>query len=140
MNALGKHLLLELRDCKNDILNDINAVKSALVAAATEAGASIVGVSFHRFNPHGISGMVIIAESHLSVHTWPEYRFAAVDIFTCGDSLKPDQAAAYLIQAFDSHSPSVMELKRGLLGAGDGELPHKVGGDQGSPQVRCSLS
>ena len=82
LHALGTHLLVELRDCNPKILKDLKKVKNALVSAAKEAKATIVDISFHEFSPFGISGMVIIAESHLSIHTWPEYSYAAVDIFT----------------------------------------------------------
>jgi S-adenosylmethionine decarboxylase len=125
LNALGTHLLLELRDCNSESLKDLDYVKSAMVGAARDAKATIVDVSFHEFNPFGISGMVIIAESHLSIHTWPEYGYAAVDIFTCGDLLKPELAARSLIQAFESQSPSLVEMKRGILSAHNEKLPHK---------------
>jgi S-adenosylmethionine decarboxylase len=101
-------------------------VKGALVAAAKEAKATIIDVSFHEFNPFGISGMVVIAESHLSIHTWPEYSYAAVDIFTCGDIIKPEVAAQYLIKRFESKTPSVVEMKRGILSFDNEKLPHKV--------------
>lgn len=126
MNALGTHLLLELRDCNPETIGDLELVKSALVTAATEAKATIVDISFHQFNPFGISGMVIIAESHLSIHTWPEYGYAAVDIFTCGDLLKPEAAAAALITAFECKSPSLVEMKRGIISARNEKLPHKA--------------
>lgn len=101
-------------------------VKEALVSAAKEARATIIDVSFHEFNPFGISGMVVIAESHLSIHTWPEYAYAAVDIFTCGDVIKPEVAAHYLIQQFESKTPSIVELKRGIISLSNEKLPHKV--------------
>lgn len=126
MYALGTHLLVELKDCNPEILKDLTKVKGALVSAAKEAKATIVDVSFHEFNPFGISGMVVIAESHLSIHTWPEYAYAAVDIFTCGDVIKPEDAARYLIDCFESRNPSVMEMKRGILSHRDEKLPHKV--------------
>jgi S-adenosylmethionine decarboxylase len=97
-----------------------------LVSAAKEAQATIIDISFHEFNPFGISGMVIIAESHLSIHTWPEYSYAAVDIFTCGDLIKPEVAASFLIKEFESKTPSIVELKRGILSAANKKLPHKV--------------
>jgi S-adenosylmethionine decarboxylase len=125
LNALGTHLLLELRDCNSESLKDLEFVKSAMVGAARDARATIVDVSFHEFNPFGISGMVIIAESHLSIHTWPEYGYAAVDIFTCGDLLKPEVAAQALIESFESQSPSLVEMKRGILSAQNDKLPHK---------------
>ncbi|HTZ18925.1 MAG TPA: adenosylmethionine decarboxylase [Dissulfurispiraceae bacterium] len=126
MYALGTHLLVELRDCNPEILKDLNKVKGALVSAAKEAKATIIDVSFHEFNPFGISGMVVIAESHLSIHTWPEYSYAAVDIFTCGDIIKPEVAAQYLISRFESKTPSVVEMKRGILSFDNERLPHKV--------------
>ena len=126
MYALGTHLLVELRDCNPEILKDLNKVKDALVSAAKEAKATIIDVSFHEFNPFGISGMVVIAESHLSIHTWPEYSYAAVDIFTCGDIIKPEVAAQYLIKRFESKTPSVVEMKRGILSFDNEKRPHKV--------------
>jgi len=117
---------VELRDCNPKIIRDLAKVKNALVSAAKEAKATIVDISFHEFNPFGISGMVIIAESHLSIHTWPEYSYAAVDIFTCGDLIKPEVAASFLIKEFESRTPSIVELKRGILSPANKKLPHKV--------------
>lgn len=130
MNALGTHLLVELRDCNPEILKNLNQVKGALVSAAKEARATIIDVSFHEFNPFGISGMVVIAESHLSIHTWPEYSYAAVDIFTCGDIIKPEVAAQFLINRFESKNPSIVELKRGIVSHSNEKLPHKVCGTE----------
>ncbi len=126
LHALGTHLLVELRDCNPKIIKDLAKVKNALVSAAKEAKATIVDISFHEFNPFGISGMVIIAESHLSIHTWPEYSYAAVDIFTCGDLIKPEVAASFLIKEFESRTPSIVELKRGILSPANKKLPHKI--------------
>ena len=126
MNALGTHLLVELRDCNPDILKSLEKVRNALVSAAKEAKATIVDISFHEFNPFGISGVVVIAESHLTIHTWPEYNYAAVDIFTCGDLIKPEEAASYLIQQFECKNPSIVEMKRGILSPNNEKLPHKV--------------
>ena len=126
MHALGTHLLVELRDCNPEILKDLSRVKDALVSAAKEAKATIIDVSFHEFSPFGISGMVVIAESHLSIHTWPEYAYAAIDIFTCGDMIKPEVAAQYLVKRFESRNPSIVEMKRGILSCSDEKLPHKV--------------
>ena len=115
MNALGKHLLLELYDCNQEALNDLGFLKSALMTAATEAGATVLGESFHYFSPQGVSGVVIIAESHLSIHTWPEYGYAAADIFTCGDSVQPDVAAEVLVEKLGAKNPSIKEIERGIL-------------------------
>src|SRR6516162_5407021 len=115
LNALGRHLLLEMFDCDPDAINSLEAVKGALIEAAKRAQATIVDVVFHEFNPFGISGVVVIAESHLAIHTWPEYRFAAVDVFSCGEVLQPQLAAEYLAERFTAGRISVVELGRGLL-------------------------
>ncbi len=123
MHALGTHLLLELRDCNPKTLSSLEFVQETLKNAALEAKATIVEVAFHEFSPFGISGMVVIAESHLSIHTWPEYGYAAVDVFTCGDLIDPRVAATFLIEKFECKSPSIIEMKRGILG--HEKLPHK---------------
>ena len=115
MNALGKQLLLELKDCKREMLDDLSFLQDALVAAAEKAGATVLGEHFHQFAPQGVSGAVIIAESHFALHTWPEYGYAAVDIFTCGDSVKPEVALEFLIKMLESKDPTIVELKRGVL-------------------------
>ncbi len=115
MNALGKHLLLELKDCNKEVLDDLSFLKGILTAAASEAGATVLGESFHQFNPRGVSGVVIIAESHLVIHTWPEYGYAAVDIFTCGDSVQPEKAAQKLIRELGAKNHSMLEIQRGIL-------------------------
>ena len=71
MNALGRHLLVELHDCNREALNDLDLIRDIMVKAAIDCGAVVLGSSFHRFSPQGVSGVVVIAESHLSIHTWP---------------------------------------------------------------------
>lgn len=114
--ALGKHLLLDLKDCDRELLNNLEYLKEALVSAAEKAGAAVLANTFRQFEPQGVSGIVVIAESHLSLHTWPEYGYVAVDIFTCGSTVKPEVAAEFLIAALKSKSPSIIEVSRGLLG------------------------
>ena len=115
MNALGRHILLELKDCNREVLNNLDLLQDALCSAAQEAGATVLERHFHHFSPQGVSGAVIIAESHLAVHTWPEYGYAALDIFTCGESVKPEVAVELLIKIFESKDPTIIELKRGVL-------------------------
>jgi len=115
LNALGKHLLLELKGCDKEVLNDLSFLRGILLAAAGEAGATVLGESFHKFNPQGVSGVVIIAESHLFIHTWPEYGYAAVDIFTCGDSVQPERAVEILIRKLGAKNHSILEMSRGIL-------------------------
>ena len=115
MNALGKHFLLELKDCDKEVLNDLGFLKDALLTAADECGAKALGESFHQFHPQGVSGVVVIAESHLFIHTWPEYGYAAVDIFTCGNSVQPGKAAELLIEKLGTSNHSIVEVPRGIL-------------------------
>ena len=115
MDALGKHLLLELKDCNQEVLNDLDFLKACLHDTAEQIGATVVNEAFYQFTPHGISGVVIIAESHLFIHTWPEHDYAAVDIFTCGDSINPQQAVKLLVDKLGAKNPSYVELKRGIL-------------------------
>ena len=115
MNALGRHLLLELQDCDKEVLDNLSFLREAMVAAAVDCGATVLGESFHHFSPQGVSGVVVIAESHLSIHTWPEYGYAAVDMFTCGTSVEPVRAAEALIEKLGSRKHSMMEIQRGLL-------------------------
>ena len=82
MEVLGCHLLLELRDCNSTLLNDLSYIRQAMIETAKEVGATIVGESFHHFSPQGVTGILAIAESHISIHTWPEYGYAAADIFS----------------------------------------------------------
>jgi S-adenosylmethionine decarboxylase len=125
LNALGKHLLLELKDCDKGVLNDVSLLREALLAAAEECGATILGESFHQFRPQGVSGVVIIAESHLFIHTWPEYGYAAADIFTCGNSVQPEKAAQVLMRQLGSQNHSMVEMRRGIL---DTEVGDKIYG------------
>ena len=115
MNALGRHLLVELHECDKEVLNDLSFIRDSVITAAIDCGAMILGDSFHRFSPQGVSGVVVIAESHLSIHTWPEYGYAAVDIFTCGTTVEPQKAAQVLIEKLGSRNHSLQEIQRGLL-------------------------
>lgn len=115
MNALGRHLLVELQECDRMALNDLDFIRDAMITAAVTCGAAVLGDSFHRFSPQGVSGVVVIAESHLSIHTWPEYGYAAVDIFTCGTTVEPEKAAETLIAKLGSKTTSQTEIQRGLL-------------------------
>lgn len=115
MNALGTQILLELKQCDREILDDMPYIREALITAAEEAGATIVGQSFHKFEPMGVTGILAISESHIAIHTWPEYAYAAVDIFTCGESFRPHEAADLLIKRLNCKESSLTEIKRGHL-------------------------
>ena len=112
MKALGRHILVEFLNCKADVLNDVAAIENAMVEAAQIAGATVINSTFHHFSPYGVSGVVVIQESHLAIHTWPEYRYAAVDLFTCGDTVDPWVSFEHLKKAFEA-SYSALEMNRG---------------------------
>jgi S-adenosylmethionine decarboxylase len=130
MKRLGRHILTEFSDCDRNILNDLNAIQTILTEAARQSRATIVDTVFHRYNPHGLSGVVVIAESHISIHTWPEYGYAAADFFTCGDQVDPWAACQYLKDKLDCRNMSTREVVRGIPGSGDEVLPHKPVEDQ----------
>tara|TARA_B100001123_G_scaffold311139_1_gene347973 strand:- start:6695 stop:7084 length:390 start_codon:yes stop_codon:yes gene_type:complete len=115
LKALGKHLILELKQCDEILLNDIEYVKDSMIEAARTIGATIVDETFHKFNPLGVTGVVAIAESHLTIHTWPEYSYAAIDIFSCSERFKPQKAAAFLKEKFRAVESSTTEIARGVL-------------------------
>lgn len=125
MRALGRHLLIELYNCDPKTLNDVHKVEEIMVDAAKHAKARIVDVVFHTFNPHGISGVVVIAESHLAIHTWPEFNFASIDIYTCGNEINPWKAYHYLVRKFRSKNMTAMEMKRGMLPLPGRLIKHK---------------
>ncbi|HEY5945271.1 MAG TPA: adenosylmethionine decarboxylase [Kofleriaceae bacterium] len=128
MQALGRHLLGEYHGCDRELLNRPEHIRSALLAGVDHSGATPIHDFVHTFTPHGVTGIVVIAESHFAIHTWPEYGFAAVDLFTCGDSVDPWRAFEHLALALRAGSHSVVEVRRGLLSTRDGErLPHKPG-------------
>ena len=114
MRILGQHILLELYNCNKDILNDKNMIQTHMEQAAEKSNATIVNSVFHRFNPHGVSGVVVIAESHMAIHTWPEYNYAAVDLFTCGSSVNPWKAFEFLKKSLEAEQFETKEIKRGL--------------------------
>ena len=115
MDALGRHLLLELKDCDPKLLNDLDSLKKLLTDAAEKSGAAVLDDSFHQFSPQGVSGVVVIAESHLFIHTWPEHGYAAVDIFTCGSRVKPEIAAEVVIKELKPKNHAIIEMRRGIL-------------------------
>lgn len=113
--SLGAQILIEFTDCNVNKLNDLDFIRETMQEAARVAGATIITSSFRYFEPHGISGVVVIAESHLTIHTWPEYRYAAIDIFTCGQQVQPWKAFEFLKDVLEAKSFSTQEIKRGVL-------------------------
>lgn len=121
MEALGRQILVEFYDCDQSKLNDVSYVETSLIQAAKASHATLISHNFHKFSPYGISGVVVIAESHIAIHTWPEYNYAAVDIFTCGDTIDPWVIQEYLKESFESKNTSSMEMKRGMFKVPEGQ-------------------
>jgi len=115
MNALGRHILAEIYGCDSATLNDRDFIEKSMVDAALTAGAEVREVAFHKFSPQGVSGVVVISESHLTIHTWPELGYAAVDVFTCGDAVNPWDACNYLTDRFKAKHMTATEVKRGIF-------------------------
>lgn len=125
MKSLGYHLILELEGCPEAVLDDRKTVRRVMTKAVEASGATMIQPFFHQFAPQGVSGVVIISESHFSIHTWPEYGYAAVDIFTCGDQIDMDVAAKTLRRGLQAQTVQKMLLSRGMLDLPDDMIRHK---------------
>ena len=125
--ALGRHLTIEYYDCNAHTLADVEGMEKIFVEAAEISGATVLESSFHAFHPQGVSGIVVICESHFAVHAWPEHDYAAVDIFTCGDQIDFELAAATLREKLSSRSMVISHaLSRGLIGQNGAVLHEKT--------------
>jgi S-adenosylmethionine decarboxylase proenzyme len=112
-------VLIDLHDCNRERLVDLDLIRAGMLKAAEMMGAEVRGHSFHTFKPWGISGTVTIAESHLAVHTWPEYNFAAVTFETCGTRMDHKRAYDHLIRFFGAKHPRITHQKRGFMECGN---------------------
>jgi S-adenosylmethionine decarboxylase proenzyme len=125
LNALLNLVLIDLYGCDRDRLVNADLIEGGMLRAAELMGAEVIGHSFHTFKPWGVSGTVTIAESHLAVHTWPEYNFAAVTFETCGDRMDHRKAYRYLIEFFNAKDPKITHQRRGLMDIPDGAIWYK---------------
>jgi len=114
------HILCELYNCNHKILDDVELIEKYMVEAALEAGAEIRQVAFQKFAPCGVSGVVIISESHLTIHSWPEEGYASIDVYTCGDKINPMDACIYLKDKLEAKTIFEKQFIRG-----DGEIREK---------------
>ena len=115
MSTLGRHIIVEFYNCQPEILNSVVHIEQHMEAAARTAGATVINTTFHHFSPYGVSGVVVIQESHLAIHTWPEYGYASVDLFTCGDTVDPWVSYDFLKNAFKASHGSAVEMRRGEM-------------------------
>ena len=125
MKALGTHIVCELSGCDPAKLTDVDGVRETMVGAALASNATIVTQTFHRFQPQGVSGVVVLQESHISIHTWPENGYAAMDFYTCGDHTDPWAACEYAAQKFGATTVLTTEVKRGIE-SGNNRFTHVV--------------
>jgi S-adenosylmethionine decarboxylase len=116
MESVGRHLIMELWDC-NENLDSVEAVRQALVEATAACGATLLELFVHPFTPQGITGVAVISESHILIHTWPELGYAAVDAFTCGKKVRPEEVVPVLERYFRPGHVQVLEMKRGVFNA-----------------------
>ena len=113
--GLGYHVLMEFHGCSQDIIADSDEVEQILLKAAEISKAHVVESIFHKFNPHGVSGVIIISESHFTIHTWPEHGYAALDLFSCSREIDLDAMIDYLKTRLKPKSVSQVEFKRGVI-------------------------
>ena len=124
-DMVGKHCILELYECDPSRLDDEAFLRTSITTAAKSAGATLLNLITHHFEPQGVTGLALLAESHISIHTWPESGYAAVDVFTCGDHTMPEQACAVLSEALQSKRQALRSFLR--------ETPAAVATDQREP-------
>ena len=108
----SKHLLLELYRCDYEKLNDESFLRCTLNKAAKLAKATVLNLISNKFEPQGVTAIALLAESHISIHTWPESNYSAVDIFTCGQNMLPELASQYLIEALKAEEHSLRVIQR----------------------------
>lgn len=119
VDTIGTHLLLEYWGCEAMVLSNVDEIELLMRHSAVEAGGTIVTSAFHKFDPTegeqipGVTGVVVIGESHLSIHTWPEKGYAAVDVFTCGKSCNPHKARRILKKGLGAFSEEPLVVTRG---------------------------
>ena len=123
MKALAVHVIVDLHGCPFELLDDVPKLQEALRKAAGIAKTTVLEEAFSKFQPQGVSGVLVVSESHLSVHTWPEHGFAAVDIFSCGDASAVNEAAQFLVGALNARHHTMTRVERGLPGQMPGPRP-----------------
>lgn len=112
--VVGRHAIADIYDCKVNI-DDLELIKNILLESAKEANLHVVDIVFHEFEPVGISGVVVLAESHIAIHTWPEYNFVAADAFTCGDKMDPRVVLNIIAKKLNSSNHEIKDFNRGEI-------------------------
>jgi S-adenosylmethionine decarboxylase len=128
-DTVGKHCILELYGCDSVRLNDEAFLRDTITIAAKRAGATLLNLITHAFDPQGVTGLALLAESHISIHTWPESGYAAVDVFTCGDHTMPERACAVLATELGAAEHKLTSFRR--------ETPAAIAGSEREPALAC---
>ena len=113
--TVGKHVLVDLHGCNPELLKKVDFISEDMLEAARRSQATIVGKFFKQFEPWGVSGVIVIAESHITIHTWPEYKLASVDYFSCSDEPKINLAIEYLKEILEAERSDEVEMNRGNM-------------------------
>lgn len=113
-SSIGHHYIVEASGCDPKIISSVEKVQQILVRAAEIAGAQVWSVSINRFPPNGVSGVIVISESHISTHTWPEFGYGALDFYTCGSEVDPEKAVFYAVEKFGAKTSHITEITRGI--------------------------
>lgn len=124
-DTVGKHCILELYNCDSSRLDDEAFLRDTITSAAKRAGATLLNLITHRFEPQGVTGLALLAESHISIHTWPESGYAAVDVFTCGDHTMPERACQVLADELGARDHKLTSFRR--------ETPCAIAGSEREP-------
>ncbi len=112
--TVGHHYIVEASGCDPAVIGSVEKVQAILVKAAEMAGAQVWSISFSKFPPSGVSGVVVISESHISTHTWPEKGYGALDIYTCGNNIDPEKAVVFAVESFGASTSHITEITRGI--------------------------
>jgi S-adenosylmethionine decarboxylase len=129
-DTVGKHCILELYNCNSEKLDDEAFLRTAITTAAKRAGATLLNLITHRFEPQGVTGLALLAESHISIHTWPESGYAAVDVFTCGDHTMPERACTVLSHELGAERHKLTSFRR--------ETPEALAAAERAPLICAS--
>jgi len=113
MISLGEHILIELYDCNTELIDNSVELEKLMLAAAEIANATVVKSVFHNFSPQGVTGVIVVEESHFAIHTWPEHSYAAVDLFTCSEDMDYDAAYKFLEEKLEAKRSSFKKVLRG---------------------------
>lgn len=117
MKVLGKHLTVDMYGCSFEVLDNLDYIKTAMTTAAEESNLTLLDFSYYKFDPQGLTALALLSESHMSIHTYPELGYAAVDVFTCGDLSRPDKAIAILKKFLKPEKTKTTNIRRGDFGS-----------------------